>query len=62
MSKSKLLYEGLPGEMGSSYRRESMDKFGKKAVEQSEKVKNMLFRESFRVLQVGNYTRGGGLE
>ena len=37
MSKLEILYKGLPKELGTRYRDEAMDKFGKDAVEQSEK-------------------------
>ena len=36
MSNPEMLYEGLPKEVGTTYRKEAMDKYGKEAVEQAE--------------------------
>ena len=51
MSKPEELYEGLPKEMGTTYRDGAIEEYGKEAVEQSEKELLKLGKEGFKQLQ-----------
>ena len=51
MDKPEMLYEGLPKEVGTTYRKGAMDKYGKDAVEHSEKELMKLGKEGFVSLQ-----------
>ena len=51
MSKPEMLYEGLPKEMGTTYRKEAIDKYGRTSVEHSEKELMKLGKEGFKNLQ-----------
>ena len=51
MSKPEMLYEGLPKEMGTTYRKEAMKKYGKDVVEHSEKELLKLGKEGFKKLR-----------
>jgi len=51
MTDPQELYKGLPKEMGTTYRQEAIDEYGKKAVEHSEKELLKLGKEGFKQLQ-----------
>ncbi len=51
MSNPGMLYDGLPEEMGKAYREEAIEKYGKEAIEQSEKELMKLGKEGFKKLQ-----------
>ena len=51
MSKPEELYEGLPKEVGTTYRDGAIEEYGKEAVEQSEKELLKLGKEGFKQLQ-----------
>ena len=51
MSKPEELYEGLPKEVGTTYRQGAIDKYGKKTVEHAEKELVKLGKEGFKKLQ-----------
>lgn len=51
MSKPEKLYEGLPEEMGTTYRKQAMKKYGKERVEHSERELLKLGKEGFEKLK-----------
>lgn len=51
MTKPEELYEGLPKEIGSIYRKEAIDKYGQEKVEHSERELMKLGKEGFKFLQ-----------
>ncbi|MCB0636507.1 MAG: MerR family transcriptional regulator [Lewinella sp.] len=51
MKKPEMLYEGLPKEVGTTYRREAMEKYGEKTVTRSEAELMKLGKEGFAQLQ-----------
>lgn len=51
MSKPEDLYKGLPGEMGTQFREEVKEKYGKKVLEQSERELEKLGKEGFEKLK-----------
>ena len=51
MSKPEELYEGLPKEVGTTYRDGAIEEYGKKAVEQSEEALLKLGKDGFKQLQ-----------
>lgn len=51
MSDPGMLYEGLPKEMGTTYRKEAIDEYGKKEVEHSEKELLKLGKQGFQQLK-----------
>ncbi len=51
MEKPEMLYEGLPKEVGTTYRQEAIKKYGKQAIDKSEKTLMALGKEGFKQLQ-----------
>ncbi|NJO01780.1 MAG: MerR family transcriptional regulator, partial [Bacteroidia bacterium] len=51
MSEPEMLYEGLPKEVGTIYRQEAIEKYGKETVEKSEKALLSLGKEGFEQLK-----------
>ena len=51
MSQPEMLYEGLPKEVGTTYRKTAMDKYGKEAVEHAEKELLNLGKEGYEQLK-----------
>lgn len=51
MSKPGKLYEGLPKEMGTTYRKKAMEKYGKKTVEHAEEELLKLGKKGFENLK-----------
>ncbi len=51
MSKPEMLYEGLPKEVGTTYRQQAMEKYGTDAVENGEKALVGLGKEGFEKLK-----------
>lgn len=51
MSNPEMLYDGLPKEVGTTYRKEAIDKYGKEAVEQSETALLKMGKEGMQQLK-----------
>ncbi|MEZ4851342.1 MAG: MerR family transcriptional regulator [Bacteroidia bacterium] len=51
MSNPEELYEGLPKEFGTTYRKEAIDAYGKETIEQSEKELMKMGKDGFKKLQ-----------
>lgn len=51
MTNPEELYEGLPKEMGTTYRKEAIEKYGKKTIEKAETNLLNLGKEGFKQLQ-----------
>ena len=51
MKKPEMLYEGLPKEVSTTYRKEAIEKYGKKAIDRSEQSLMARGKEGFKQLQ-----------
>lgn len=51
MENPEMLYEGLPKEVGTTYRKEAIEKYGKVAIEQAENALMQLGKENFEQLK-----------
>lgn len=51
MTDPKMLYEGLPKEMGTTHRKAAMKKYGEKTVRHAEQELMKLGKEGFKALQ-----------
>ena len=51
MSKPDMLYDGLPKEVGNSYRKGAIEKYGKEMVEHAEQELTKMGKDGFKQLQ-----------